>query len=101
MQNAERRTKNQASLEFFFLLRPWRSWRLGVQLILMSSDNGRIELAILKPDALPAQVHKVATDVVQGGYAGVVVSPIYVSRVATTLFARPLASTVTTSTAYR
>jgi deoxyribose-phosphate aldolase len=48
----------------------------------MPTDNGRIELAILQPEALPAQVHKVATDVVQGGYAGVVVSPVYVSRVA-------------------
>ncbi|MBC8107694.1 MAG: hypothetical protein H7Z14_13970 [Anaerolineae bacterium] len=49
----------------------------------MSTDNGRIELAILIPEALPAQVHKVVTDVVQGGYAGAVVPPVYVSRAAT------------------
>src|SRR5262245_62138286 len=61
-------------------------------------DNGRIELAILKPDALPADVHKVATDVVQGGYAGIVVSPIYVSRVVTML--RGTGATVTAAVSY-
>jgi len=64
----------------------------------MSSDNGRIELAILQPDALPAQVHKVATDAVQGGYAGIVVSPVYVSRVATMI--RGSGATVTAAVAF-
>lgn len=51
----------------------------------MSIENGQIELAVLQPEVLPSQVHKVATDVGQGGYAGVVVSPVYVARVATML----------------
>ncbi len=61
-------------------------------------DNGRIELAILRPDALPADVHKVATDVVQQGYAGVVVSPVYIARVATML--RGSGATVTATVNY-
>src|SRR5687767_1262133 len=64
----------------------------------MSMDNGRTELAILRPDALPADVHKVATDVVQLGYAGIVVSPVYVARVATML--RGSGATVTAAVNY-
>lgn len=61
-------------------------------------DNGRIELAIVTPEALPSQVHKVATDVVHGGYAGVVVSPIYVSRVA--ILVRGSGATVTATVGF-
>jgi deoxyribose-phosphate aldolase len=61
-------------------------------------DNGRTDLAILRPDALPADVHKVATDVVQQGYAGIVIAPIYVSRVVTML--RGTGATVTAAVNY-
>lgn len=61
-------------------------------------DHGRIDLAILKPDALPADVHKVATDVVQQGYAGIVVAPVYVARVVTMLHSS--GATVTAAVSY-
>jgi len=61
-------------------------------------DNGKIELAILRPDAMPAQVHKVATDVMQGGFAGIVVAPVYVARVVTLL--RGSGATVTAPVNY-
>src|SRR5688500_7057831 len=42
----------------------------------------RIELAILKPEALSAEVHKVVADAVQADCAGVCVAPVWVNRVA-------------------
>ena len=42
----------------------------------------RIELAILKPEALSAEVHKVVADAMQAGCAGVCVAPVWVNRVA-------------------
>lgn len=50
-----------------------------------SIDPSCTLLSILHADALPAQVHKVATDVLQGGFAGIVVAPVYIARVATLL----------------
>ena len=41
----------------------------------------RIELAILKPEALSAEVHKVVADAMQAGCAGVCVAPVWVNRV--------------------
>jgi deoxyribose-phosphate aldolase len=60
--------------------------------------HGQTELAILRPDSLPADVHKVATDVLQQGYAGIVIAPIYVSRVVTML--RGSGATVTAAVNY-
>jgi deoxyribose-phosphate aldolase len=42
----------------------------------------RIELAILKPDALSAEVHKVVADAMAAGCAGVCVAPVWVNRAA-------------------
>jgi len=42
----------------------------------------RAELAILKPEALSAEVHKVVTDAMQANCGGVCVAPVWVSRVA-------------------
>jgi len=44
-----------------------------------------LELAILSPRAMPADVHRVATDAMQRGCRSVVVPPVYVKRVATML----------------
>jgi deoxyribose-phosphate aldolase len=41
----------------------------------------RIELAILKPEALSAEVHKVVADAMAAGCAGVCVAPVWVNRV--------------------
>jgi len=41
-----------------------------------------IELAILKPEALSAEVHKVVADAMNAGCAAVCVSPVWVNRVA-------------------
>lgn len=41
-----------------------------------------IEFALLKPEALSAEVHKVATDAMQAGYRAICVAPVWVSRVA-------------------
>ncbi len=42
----------------------------------------RIELAVLKPEALSAEVHKIVADAMQAGCASVCVAPVWVSRVA-------------------
>ena len=42
----------------------------------------RTELAILKPEALSAEVHRVVADAMQFGCASVCVTPVWVSRVA-------------------
>src|SRR5687768_14073321 len=42
----------------------------------------RIELAILKPEALSAEVHKVVADAMNAGCAAVCVAPVWVNRVA-------------------
>ncbi len=42
----------------------------------------RTELAILKPEALSAEVHKVVADAMQLGCRGVCIAPVWVSRVA-------------------
>lgn len=42
----------------------------------------RTELAILKPEALSAEVHKVVADAMAAGCAGVCVAPVWVNRVA-------------------
>ena len=41
----------------------------------------RIELAILKPEALSAEVHKVVADAMAAGCASVCVAPVWVNRV--------------------
>jgi deoxyribose-phosphate aldolase len=41
----------------------------------------RIELAILKPEALSAEVHKVVADAMEAGCAAVCVAPVWVNRV--------------------
>jgi deoxyribose-phosphate aldolase len=45
----------------------------------------RIENTILRPDALPADAHRAATNAMQQGLAAVVVAPVFVKRVATML----------------
>jgi deoxyribose-phosphate aldolase len=45
----------------------------------------RIENTILRPDALPADVHRAATHAMQQGFAAVVVAPVFVKRVVTML----------------
>src|SRR5205807_741302 len=42
----------------------------------------KIEHTILKPEALPPEVHRVATEAVQNGFAAVCVAPVWVGRVA-------------------
>ncbi len=42
----------------------------------------QLELAILKPEALSAEVHKIVADAMQRGCASVCVAPVWVSRVA-------------------
>jgi deoxyribose-phosphate aldolase len=42
----------------------------------------RTELAILKPEALSAEVHKVVADAMAAGCAGVCMAPVWVNRVA-------------------
>ncbi|MGB7159376.1 MAG: deoxyribose-phosphate aldolase [Tepidisphaeraceae bacterium] len=42
----------------------------------------RIDLAILKPEALAAEVHKVATDAMRANCRAVCVAPVWVARVA-------------------
>src|SRR3712207_4864348 len=48
-------------------------------------DASRQLLACTRPDAQPADVHRAATNAIHDGLGGIVVSPIYVSRVATLL----------------
>lgn len=45
----------------------------------------RIDHTTLKPEATPAEVHRVLTEAIQNGFASVCVSPIYVARVAQAL----------------
>lgn len=45
----------------------------------------KLLLSIVRPDAMPADVHRVVTEAIRGGFAGVVVTPAYVARVATLL----------------
>jgi len=42
----------------------------------------QLELAILKPEALSAEVHKVVADAMEAGCASVCVAPVWVNRVA-------------------
>ncbi|HEV2294935.1 MAG TPA: hypothetical protein VGR35_13865 [Tepidisphaeraceae bacterium] len=42
----------------------------------------QLELAILKPEALSAEVHKIVTDAMRSGCASVCVAPVWVNRVA-------------------
>jgi len=50
-----------------------------------SEVSSPVELAMLSPRAMPADVHRVATHAMQRGCAAVVVPPVYVKRVATML----------------
>jgi deoxyribose-phosphate aldolase len=66
----------------------------------MTNSIARTELSILRPDALPADVHRVVTDVVQQGYAGVVVPPVWVSRVVTMVRGTRVRATVTSTVSF-
>ena len=65
-----------------------------------SELSGRTELAILQPHALPPDVHRVASEVIQGGYAGIVVAPVWVARVAAMLRASDTRAGVTAVVAF-
>ena len=47
--------------------------------------ESRLDLTILKPEALPAEVHKVATEAMQRGCHGIVAAPVWTARLATML----------------
>lgn len=51
----------------------------------LSELASQLEHTILRPELLPPQVHKAATDAMEHRLAGVVVAPVWVNRVATML----------------
>ena len=51
----------------------------------MTELSARIEHTILRPDALPPEVHRVVAEAMEYRFAAVVVPPIWVPRVATML----------------
>jgi deoxyribose-phosphate aldolase len=54
--------------------------------MLTASDlAGRIDHTVLKPEALPSDVHRCATEAMHHGFAAVCVAPAFVSRVVTML----------------
>jgi deoxyribose-phosphate aldolase len=51
----------------------------------MTELSARIEHTILRPDALPPEVHRVVTEAMEHRFAAVVVPPVWLARVATML----------------